>query len=398
MSKQTRKPKTSAKPSKKVKEDTMFSLREAADPQIIKVKLKDIDADNGFKFRWTRVAASRAEATGKFVRVGVKPENLKEDAKTINPPFVSVTKLDKYMVEGEESYDAKNLIITTLPLGQLGDAFEDKYKDGWEEDWKMPIFILGTYDNIVKQLKIQNVLPADFDKKGKEGEWLVQFTHDVDDYEKWTKSKEYEKILETYESTKKTKVALDTVDDEIVLKVLALSKAFGKQKVKVLDVNGVEVAKFGEIPTKSITNVFTEQLLEFLERVKEDDTETYADTHVIDISGLAVPHMEKVKIIEKPKTAEGGHRVLVGGFEQFKLKKGKESFDISDLVYSKNSKAVKVLLEEIAAVNKGGLGFKYTGLTREDKMAANFESKLSQIQSEKLSKKKAPKNDAMSYR
>lgn len=375
------------------------------------VKVKDIDRSNGSKFRWTRTAATRAEKTGRFVRVGVapsEPKGKKKESKSFNPPFVSVKKLDLLMAdkpENEKYFDKNNVILVSLDLSQLRDLdeVEAKLEKDEELDWEttLPLYMVGTMSNVMEQLAIQKVLPeGEFGKDSALRKWVRANSVTVNGFEEWKKSEQYKDLVATADSSKKTKESLDEVDYEAVLRVIALSEALKKGIVSVLDVNGVELCeKFGDKPEKSVLNVFSDAVKKAIK--KDGEVENYWETHIFNISSLKDVGFESVAIEEVPKKGDSDSmkKHELGDIANLQFVINGESWNLGGKIYSNNSKAVERLAKEIEAVNTKGnnIGYRYKGANNLSELHTAFESKLSGIQKRKLEKKKEVKEKVMDY-
>ena len=392
MSKKTSAKKAKAPVDGKTKK---FSLIGGAYPDKDEVpKLADIDRKKDHLYRWTRAFGARAGKQGKFIRVGVPPKKL--DTKAINPPLVSASKLGKYILKGGEKYDENDKrasfrgVVTTLPLHELAHKFPDRYKNDLE-DVLYPIYILGSVKEIIKQLTLQNVLPQDFGANKNEEEWLKGYFINSEKFSEWSDDEEYQQLVGA-SASKKKKEELAEVNYEDVYKVLALSKALSAHKVRVLDVNGSSVGKFGQEPKKSINNVFSDAALKFIKRAIED--ENYEKSHILVISTLSRRGMEKVVPEVKPKRKDGAssnsNKFEVEGLNGLAFLHSGVKLELEGKVYSDNSEAVGAFLKEIAAVNASRkVDYKFKGLRNEANIEDNFSNKLSQMHAGRLAKKKA---------
>lgn len=399
-----------------------------------KVKLNLIDGANGRKFRWTVARGAQAQKAGKFVRVGVAPKppttlarqaGATEQAKLLyTAPGAHAKTLDKYLTpetDGKENkdYNPDLVLVTAIDLRKLANAFPQDYKNDLadETDSVLPVYILGTLDDIVNQLQIQKVF-----KKGNEEQnsalrefiWNIAVGEGYTDengevqrpgggtYLKWKETEEYKDLanIKTEGQAKK----LDSVNQEDALAVMYLKKAKNTPgALRVFDVNGVEIATFGQPATKSATN----DLADTLVRASNEYTPEEFQTKAFDISGMKDLRHSKVSVVADRRYGKDGKlketqtvssslkvEVPLNGF--FFVFEDGTTFDLSRKIYSDNKEAVEYMLEEVKAVTKTGRQKKYgyKGPASQETVVREYGGRYSSIYAN-LNKSKAGKKPAL---
>ena len=346
-------------------------------------KVKDLDRSDALIYRWTRTQGNKAYKAGKFVVVGRPPKKITE---TYNPPFVGVTKLDAFMVAGksEEYYNENNILLNTLPLHLLPTTADLGVVNDLSEG-VLAVNIVGTFDDILRQLVIQKVLPEGADTNGDVRDWVYGLSTNQNEYEGWKTEEDYTELVAKYKDASTKKEDLTKVRYEDVQKLMVLSSALHKGAVSVIDVNGKVIADYGKAPTKSIHNVLSDRLYDFFTSGDEE----YIRTHIINISNLADTHSPSVSIEPVPAKADGetaSNKYKVDGLGGLVFKVGTTQHRLADKIYSTNSAAVAAMVEEIGAVKVSD--YSYKNVANKDVLERNFETKMKQMADVKLKRAK----------
>jgi len=242
------------------------------------------------------------------------------------------------------------------------DAVAKAYPDGY------PVFIYGTYENIIMALRLANLFPAtatpeqvsdvlrpaliikgSLEKPREQGARLVITHADEVKARNPVGFASLEKMIDRIGLPKEIKAARSWSAEQLGSVLLLAANI---KNTVVLSENGDQLINYGDKLPRPVKNVFTNKLLA-LEKAFGDD-EIALNNHTIDISDYA----DTFKISSNKERTKKNERSPAQPIRFFLIHRGadgRERYYTPGFVVSDNAKSLELLLNEIASVNQRGV-------------------------------------------
>lgn len=345
------------------KDTSKLDMIEVADKKT-KAKVDNFDNAEGRKYRWTMTQGDTNARTGKFSVVGFPAP---ASSTTLSAPTRGLSKVEQIM-NGEipEYKDESNAVLTWIYLNDLVNLFPDQYVNTTGEKIVLNLYIVGPIRDIARQLRLQGIV-TEAAYRADNGNTLTNFLWDkaavqgnakgdeAGSFDQWKTTEEYKELakIKADEGVKLKPV----VNQDDILRVMYFLQAKNDGTLYVTDVNGYNIAKFGDEPTKAVSNVFADRVLTIIKNYTEDLTD-----YALDISGMRSVSKPKIEVFKnvhydaegniKEKAVTSYTKKILVRIDGFKMMKGDLVVDLSDKVYTDNEDALTYLFGEIDAVNK----------------------------------------------